>query len=189
MEIGIKNGAISCPGGMPSVSESGDWSVGHVVSALLNSGFALIGVMLGAWLTARSGDRQWTHQTQLAACRRLMDEFALLYDSLARTHRAESPDLAWASWNQALTEVSFVCTKPVVDAAYALDETLWRVDWAMRGGQTGQDAWLELRRPVENARAAVVHAVRHQTSRRLHGSVRTLGRPADEDPMWTNPQS
>ena len=160
-----------------------------MVSALLSSGFALIGVLLGAGLTARTGDRQWTRQTQLAACRRLMDEFALLYDSMARTCRGEAPELAWASWNQALTEVSFVCTKPVVDAAYALDETLWRVDWAIRGGQAGQGAWLELRRPVESARAALVHAVRLQTSPRLRDSVRTLGRPVDEDPMWTNPPS
>ncbi|MGW3458879.1 hypothetical protein ACWDE9_04530 [Streptomyces olivaceoviridis] len=118
-----------------------------------------------------------------------MDEYARLYNGMAFTRRGEMPDLPWSAWNQALIEVSFLCTKPVVEVAYALDETLWRADWEIRGGRTGQDAWLTLRRPVDSARSDLIHAVRSQTSPRLRGSVRTLGRPADDDPMWASQQS
>jgi hypothetical protein len=62
------------------------------------------------------------------------------------------PDLKWAAWNQALTDVAFVCALDVVEVAYRLDEALWRTDWVIRGGETGQDAWLWLRRPASRGR-------------------------------------
>jgi hypothetical protein len=154
------------------------------VAALTTSGLALLGVALGAWLGARSSHSQWLKDMQLAACQRLMDRYADLYEQLALSRRGEVFDQSWASWNQALTGVSFVCARSVVNAAFALDEQLWRADWAIRGGQTGQLAWIEQRRPLDAARGSFIHAVRRQATAKYRGSVRTSGRPADDDPMW-----
>src|SRR5699024_6430351 len=115
-----------------------------------------------------------------------MDQYADLYEHLALSRRDQVFDQSWAAWNRALTGVSFVCLPAVVDAAYALDEELWRADWAIRGGTTGQREWLERRRSVEAARAALILAVRRATSPRFRTQVRTSGRPADTDPMWTS---
>jgi hypothetical protein len=164
--------------------------MGTAISVLVSGGLALAGVALGSWLGSRSQSNQWMRETQLSACQRLMDQYANLYNSLALSRRGEVPDLDWSEWNQALTAVSFVCTKPVVDAAHALDETFWRGDWAIRGGRGSQADWLEIRRPIEEARATFVLTARRQNNRNLREPVRTLGRPADDDPMWqSTPES
>jgi hypothetical protein len=155
-----------------------------IVSAL-TSLIALGGVALGAWLNGHNTGRQWTRDAQLRACQRLMDQYAAACAELARTREDVIPDVAWAPWNQALTEVSFVCDKPVVDAAYAIDETFWRVESAIEDGQRSPEAWIPLRHQMESARDAFIRAVRLQTNARFRDPVRTSGRPVDDDPMWT----
>lgn len=158
-----------------------------MVESLLPSVLALLGVVLGVWLGARSAGNQWLKDKQLAACQRLMDDYAELYENLALSRRDEVFDQSWAAWNKALIGVTFVCAPSVVNAAYELDEELWRADWAIRGGRTGQAHWLTLRRTVDSARDALLLAVRRETSVRFRGNVRTSGRPSDADPMWSAP--
>jgi hypothetical protein len=148
------------------------------------AGIAVVGVVIGAVLGARSTRSQWLKDRQLMVCQRLIDEYGLLYEKLALSRRDEIFDQSWVKWNRALTGVSFVCAQSVVEAAYALDEQMWRADWAIRGGQTGQQAWLQLRRPLDAAHAALVQAIRRQTNRRFGRELRTSGRPLDADPMW-----
>lgn len=153
-------------------------------TTLTASGLALLGVVFGAWLGARSTRSQWLKETQLVACQRLMERYAELYEHLALSRRGDVFDQSWASWNQALTEVSLVCVTAVVDAAAALDEQFWRIDWAIRGGHADLQTWIEQRRPLDAARVSFIHTVRRQTATRYRRRVRTSGRPPEDDPLW-----
>jgi hypothetical protein len=156
-----------------------------VLVPLLSSAIALVRVALGAWINGRSSGRQWIRETQLHPCQQAMDEFALLYDGLALSRRGQVPDLNCVPWNRALTGLAFVCPAEVVEAAYELDETLWRADWEIRGGSSGQTSWTRLRRPIDDARDRCFRAARSHVSRGLRQPARFTGRPTDDDPIWS----
>jgi hypothetical protein len=156
----------------------------NAVVSILAGALALLGVALGAWLGARNINRQWMRDAQLRACQRLLERYAAIYDHLARSGRTEGSEVDWASWNHALTEISLLCTPEVVDSAYALDEAIWRLTRAVSATRPSQDRWSALRRPVESARADLIHAIRRQFDPKFQGSVRTSGRPADDDELW-----
>lgn len=156
----------------------------NAVVSVLAGGLALVGVVLGAWLGARNTNRQWTREAHVRACQRLMEHYAALYDNLARSRYGTAPALDRASWNHALTEISFLCTSEVVSSAYALDEAIWRLTRALGVPNPSQEEWAALRQPVEFARANLIRAVRRQFNPRFRGTVRTIGRPADDDELW-----
>ncbi|MFG1928862.1 hypothetical protein [Cryptosporangium sp. NPDC048952] len=154
------------------------------VVSIVTGALALCGVALGAWLGARNTSRQWTRDAQLRACQRLLERYAAIYDMLARSRRGEAPAIDWASWNHALTEISLLCTPVVVDSAYALDEAIWRLTRAVDESHSSQDEWAALRRPVESAHSTLIHAIRRQFDPEFRGTIRTSGRPADDDELW-----
>lgn len=156
-----------------------------VVTAAVAGNTALLGAVVGAGIQARSTHSQWLIESRLVACQHLMDAYQPLYGNLALSRRGKVFDQSWTEWNAALSSVSFVCAPSVVDAAYSLDEQLWRADWAIRGGHVGQGEWSRIRGPVDDAHSALVQEIRHQTSKKDRAVVRTSGRPRDDDPMWS----
>jgi hypothetical protein len=154
------------------------------VSTVAASVTALVGVVLGAWLAGRGTRGQWLKETQLGACQKLMDQYAQLYESLAKAACGGRAELVWTPWNQAITAITFVCHPKVVEAAIDLDEQMWRLHRSVAAGLTDRDSWVEDRRPVEDARADFVHTVRRHAADGRGRRVRTSGRPPVDDPLW-----
>jgi hypothetical protein len=167
-----------------------DGRMENAVTLLISGAFALAGVVIGAWLGARSQQGQWLRNAKLRACVQLMDEYATLYAAIAVSRRDSTwEDLDWAPWNQALTAVSFVCPHKVVETAYAIDTAWWHASSAVRNRSVDWERWLQLRTGLEEARERFIHAVRVETYRTYTRAVPTSGRPEPDHPMWGPPDS
>ncbi|MFI5957392.1 hypothetical protein [Cryptosporangium sp. NPDC051539] len=156
-----------------------------VAPGALTGCLALIGVVVGTYLGGRNSGRQRIRESQLESCQEMMQEYAVVYNWLARFAGGAKPEpIDWAPWNHALTVVSFVCEPKTVATAHALGEQIWRADQAVRQEGIGLEEWWLTRQPVEEARAAFIHAVRRQLNPKFREHVRTTCRPPQDDPMW-----
>ena len=155
-----------------------------VFATLTGAVLALAGVLIGGWINARSQRDQWLKDKKYRSCVDLLIQFEPLYNDFVLSRHGKRPDVAWTAWNQALEGVSVVCDAGVVDAAYLVDEAFWRVDWKIRGGEVGQEKWIENRKPLDASRADFLRAARKQVNSRSKQPRRILGRPADSDAMY-----
>ena len=133
---------------------------GTLWTSLISASAALIGVGLGALLTARVQRRQWARGQQVDACVAIVVESTRLQLSLrGQWKRGERVD--WGPWNEALARVSLVGTPPVVDAAGRVDEAFWRHGERFdRGDIPDEAAWFAATVPLEAVRLAFVNTAK-----------------------------
>lgn len=160
------------------------WDV--AVTALGGIVAALIGVLVGGAITVRYTERHWVKDTQLNACAQVLKNYAEIYNGLALSRRGEKPDLDWSQWNQALSVLCLIAPKEVAEAALAIDRSMWRADWDMRGGAVGQPDWIRQRRPIEEKHKDFINLVRRSIVPGIVDLDKVVGRPEESDPMWKN---
>lgn len=174
------------------------FAVNADLSALAATGSAvlttLLGVFAGSYVSGRTQrvQRSWDRQTD--ACAQVLRESAAILVSLARVARqtASAPDPApgvdWRLWNDALAMVGLVADHDVAEAAFVIDERIWRAHLALTRGMTTPDQWFALRDEVEDRRRRFAEIARRRLDvpgpvpRRLHG------RPDTHDPVWERPE-
>jgi hypothetical protein len=155
----------------------------------------LIGVFVGSVVSRRAQDRHWVREQQAAACARLLRESSTVLVDLSDME-ASRPEgvpqgvvlpttIDWRPWNEALNMVNLVADKDIAEAAHALDEQIWRVHIAVKRGLTPDENWLTLRSRVVAAQGDFITASRRRLSLTGEPLPRLSGRPAPDDPVWT----
>ncbi|HZN76704.1 MAG TPA: hypothetical protein VFC00_34190 [Micromonosporaceae bacterium] len=140
--------------------------------AAISTASGLIGVSLGAFLTARVQKKQWTRGKQVDACAAIVVESTRAQLALRRQWRHQER-VDWVPWNEALAGISLVADRTVTDAAGDIDEVFWRhSDRIDRGEIKDEAAWFAATGPMESARLAFVNAARD----RVIGSRERLDR-------------
>lgn len=91
----------------------------------------------------------------------------------------------WRPWNEALNMVNLVADKDIAEAALALDEQIWRAHIVVRRGLTPDEHWLTLRSRIITAQGGFITASRRRFSLTGEPLPRLSGKPAPDDPVWT----
>lgn len=125
--------------------------------AIVSSLSGLIGVTLGAFLTAWVQRRQWARGKQVDACTAIVVESTRVQLAL-RQQWKHKVRVDWLPWNEALAGISLAGDPTVVDAAGDIDEVFWRhSDRIDRGEIKDEAAWFAATGPMEAARLAFVN--------------------------------
>jgi hypothetical protein len=128
--------------------------------AVISSASGLIGVSLGAFLTAQIQKRQWTRGKQVDACAAIVVESTRVQLALRRQWKHQEL-VDWVPWNEALAGISLVADRTVVDAAGDIDEVFWRHSYRIdRGEIKDEAAWFAATSPMEAACLAFVNAAK-----------------------------
>ncbi|MGW4411689.1 hypothetical protein ACWEJ6_47245 [Nonomuraea sp. NPDC004702] len=150
-----------------------------VIIPIIGMASTLVGVLLGATLTRRAQNLQWSRDRQIDACILIMQEanhaqFALR----AAWRRQEEPD--WTSWNNALATIALVAHPDLVHAAHCIDREIWRANHVIKStGVSSEEDWARLREKIEAQRLDFTNRAR----RRLLRPGAPLGRFVARPPL------
>ncbi|MFC5145710.1 hypothetical protein [Streptomyces aureoversilis] len=155
----------------------------------------LVGVFAGSVVSRRAQDRHWAREQLATACARLLRESTVVLVTLGMAEAARpssvsqgvvhQTNIEWRPWNEAMSMVSLVADKDIVEAAHVLDEKMWRLHTRIKRGLTLEESWFVLRSSVESAQNDFIVAARRRLSPAGGPLQRFSGRPAPDDPIWT----
>ncbi|MFG3287107.1 hypothetical protein [Streptomyces sp. NPDC048111] len=155
----------------------------------------LLGVFAGSAVSRRAQDRHWAREQLTAACVRVLRESSGLLVSLSEAETARPRSIPqgvvrrtaidWRPWNEALSMVNLVADPDITEAAHALDEQMWRLHTKIKRGLRPEEEWLVLRSHVESAQNDFIVTARRRLSPAGGALHRFSGRPAPDDPLWT----
>lgn len=120
----------------------------------------LIGVFVGAALTRRTQERQWSRDRRVEACKEVIVQATRIQRALWRRWE-HGEQTEWVAWNEALAGIWLLGDSKLVDAAARIDETFFRQTSRIKQGEiVDLQSWKPARDLMEADRLNFINVAR-----------------------------
>jgi hypothetical protein len=122
----------------------------------------LIGVFVGAALTRRTQERQWSRDRRVEACTEVIVQATRIQRALWRRWEY-GEEIDWGGWNEALAALWLLGDSELVAAAARIDETFFCQTRRVKQGEIADlQTWRPARGLMEAARLNFINVARKQ---------------------------
>lgn len=136
------------------------WQI--ATSSAVGALITLIGVFVGAALTRRTQERQWSRDRRLEACKGVIVQATRIQRALWRRWEY-GEEVEWVAWNEALAALWLLGDSDLVDAAAQIDEAFFRQTRRIKQGEIADlQTWKPARDLMEAARLNFINVARKQ---------------------------
>ena len=149
----------------------------------------LLGVLVGGVVSNRVQTRHWLRDHRMEAYVQILRESSNVWTALAsvKAQHDSAPSgngdhrlpVNWKPWNEFLATVNLTANQEIVEAAYVIDERLWRTKLRIKAGPIPEEEWFSIREKLESSRREFANVARRHLAA-LGPLHRISGRPGLE---------